>query len=43
MSITTIVQEEASERKVTQTKRTLKYELNMLNSEHDEAAQIMHK
>ena len=33
-----IVQEEASEHKVTQAKHTLKYELDMLNSEHNKTA-----
>jgi len=41
--VTTIVQEEASEHRVTQTKHTLKYELDMLNGEHDKTAQMMHK
>ncbi len=38
-----IVQEEASEHKVTQAKHTLKYKLDMLNSEHDKTAQMMHR
>jgi len=38
-----IVQEEASEHKVTQMKHTLKYELDILDSKHDETAQMMHK
>ncbi len=38
-----IVQKETNECKVMQTKHTLKYELNMLDSEHDKTAQMMHK
>ena len=38
-----IVQEEASEHRVTQAKHTLKYKLDMLDDEHDETAQMMHE